>query len=82
MVAILFSGAKNETIVCQTKEASRLSESSGLTLRLEKRKDVVSLNGALDVADDRSARLVHELNADLDDTTARAGTAEDLSNLL
>ena len=37
---------------------------------------------ALDVADDGSAGLVHELDADLDDTTARAGTAEDLSNLL
>lgn len=62
--------------------ASCLSESSGLTLGLEEGEDVVSLDGALDVADDRSAGLVHELDADLDDTTARAGTAENLSNLL
>ncbi len=62
--------------------AADLSESSGLTLGLEEGEDVVLLDGALDVADDRSAGLVHELDADLDDTTARAGTAENLSNLL
>lgn len=64
------------------KGQARLSESSGLTLGLEEGKDVVSLDGALDVADDGSAGLVHELDADLDDTTARASTAEDFSNLL
>lgn len=61
--------------------ASCLSESAGLTLGLEEGEDVVLLDGALDVADDGSAGLVHELDAHLDDTTARAGTAEDLSNL-
>lgn len=61
--------------------AHRLSESSGLTLGLEEGKDVVDLDGALDVADDRATGLVHELDTDLDDTTARAGAAENLSNL-
>lgn len=59
-----------------------LSESSGLTLGLEKSEDVVNLDGALDVADDRSSGLVHEFDTDLDDTTARAGAAENLGNLL
>lgn len=52
--------------------------SPGLTLRLEESEDVVDANGALDVADDGARSVVHELNADLGDTTTRAGTAEDL----
>lgn len=52
--------------------------SPGLTLRLEEGKNVVDTDGALDVTDDRTRSVVHELNADLGDTTTRAGTAEDL----
>ena len=65
----------------ENRGQASLSESSGLTLGFEEGKNVIDLDGALDVADDGSAGLVHELDADLDDSTARAGTAEDLSNL-
>lgn len=34
-----------------------------------------------DGPDDRASRVVHELDADLGDTTARAGAAENLDNL-
>lgn len=68
---------------------SRLSQSSGLTLRLEQAKDVVLADyvwvriralgymivscptWALDVADNASGCVVHELDADLGDTTTR-----------
>lgn len=52
--------------------------SPGLTLRLEEGEDVVNADGALDVTDDGTRSVVHELDADLGDTTTRAGTAEDL----
>lgn len=50
----------------------------GLTLRLEEGKDVVLTHGTLDVTDDRTGSVVHELDADLGHTTAGAGTAEHL----
>lgn len=50
-------------------------------LRLEESQDVVDLAGPLDVADDAAALVVHHLDADLDDTTARAGAAEHLGDL-
>jgi hypothetical protein len=49
-----------------------------LTLGLEQGQNVLLPDGALNVTDDCSARVVHELNADLGDTTTRAGTTEDL----
>jgi hypothetical protein len=52
--------------------------SPGLTLRLEEGEDVVNADGALDVTDDGTRGVVHELDADLGDTTTRAGAAEDL----
>ncbi len=55
-----------------------LRHSPSLPLRLEQREDVVDLDGALDVAHDRTRGVVHELDANLGDTTAGAGAAEDL----
>ncbi|GFZ45350.1 hypothetical protein JCM24511_03076 [Saitozyma sp. JCM 24511] len=52
--------------------------SPGLTLRLEQGKDVVDPDGALDVSDDRTRGVVHELDADLGDTTTGSSAAEDL----
>ena len=54
-----------------------LTESSGLTLSLEKDKDVANLDGALDVTDDGAAGVVED-NTDLSDSTAGASAAEDL----
>ena len=58
-----------------------LSQSAGLTLRLEQAQDVVLTDWALDVTDDASGLVVHELNANLGNTTARASTAEDAGDL-
>lgn len=52
-----------------------------LTFRLEKSEDVVLPDGTLDVSDDRTGRVVHELDANLGDTTTGTGTTEDLDNL-
>lgn len=59
----------------------RRSHLPSLTLRLEQRQDIVLAHGALDVADNAARRVVHELDTDLDDTTARASAAEDLGHL-
>lgn len=58
-----------------------LPQATGFTLGLEEAEDIVLANGSLDVSDDRSGLVVHELDADLGNTTARAGTAEDTSDL-
>jgi hypothetical protein len=47
-------------------------------LRLEQGEDVVDPDGALDVSDDRTRGVVHELDADLGDTTTGSSAAEDL----
>ncbi len=52
-----------------------------LTLGLEESEDVVLANGALDVADDGAGRVVHELDADLGDSSAGSSAAENLDNL-
>jgi hypothetical protein len=44
-------------------------------------KSIASHTWALDVTDDRTRGVVHELNADLGDTTTGTGTAEDTSDL-
>ena len=56
-----------------------LAESSGLTLSLEQNKDVANSDGALDVTDDGTL-VVHELDADLSDSTTGASAAEDLDD--
>lgn len=50
----------------------------GFTLALEESKDVVLADGALDVTDNCSGSIVHELDTDLGDTTARASPSKDL----
>lgn len=52
--------------------------SPSLSLRLQKRQNVIDSHGALDVSDDGSVRVVHEFDSDLGDTTSGAGSAEDL----
>merc|ERR1712137_1126107 len=58
-----------------------LPQAAGLPLRLEKSEDVVFPDGPLDVADDRTASVVEELNAHLGDATSPAGAAQNLGNL-
>jgi len=58
-----------------------LTETAGLTLGLEQAEDVVNLDWALDVTDDGTGSVVHELDADLGDTTTGAGAAEDTGHL-
>jgi len=52
-----------------------------LTFRLEKSEDVVLPDGTLYVSYDRTGRVVHELDANLGDSTTGTGTTEDLDNL-
>ena len=59
----------------------RLTQATGLALRLEQSKDIVFADRALDVADDAARRVVHKLDTNLDHTTARTGAAENLRNL-
>jgi len=49
-----------------------------LSLGLEESEDVVNSDRALDVSDDRSRGVVHELDSDLGDTTTGSSSAEDL----
>lgn len=52
--------------------------SPGFTLALQQCENVLFPNGALDVSDDRSRGVVHELDAYLGDTTSRSSSSEDL----
>lgn len=52
--------------------------SPGFTLALEKGKDILLPDGALDIADESTGLVVHELNADLRDASTRTSTAENL----
>jgi hypothetical protein len=52
--------------------------SPSFSLRLQKGEDVVKPDGTLDVSDDRSVGLVHELDSDLGNTSSRSGSAENL----
>jgi len=63
------------------ENAARLPQATGFTLRLEEGEDVVLPDWALDVTDDGAGRVVHELDADLGDTTTGSGPAEDLDDL-
>lgn len=65
-------------MVLDAKAQGAQEHSPGLTLRLEESEDVVDADGALDVADDGTRGVVHELDANLGDTTTRASAAEDL----
>jgi len=53
-------------------------DSPSFSLRLQKGEDVVEPDGTLDVSDDGSVGLVHELDSDLGDTSSGPGSAEDL----
>jgi len=58
-----------------------LSQSAGLTLRLEEAQDVVLTDWALDVTDDGTGGLVNELDTDLGNTTTGTGATENLLDL-
>jgi hypothetical protein len=49
-----------------------------LALRLQQCQDIILLDWTLDVPDDCSAGIVHELYANLGHTSTRAGTTKDL----
>ena len=51
-----------------------------LTLTLQESQDVLLADGALHVADDRPAGIVHELDTDLRDTTTGASAAKNLQD--
>ena len=58
-----------------------LSHLLGLSLSLQKSKDITDSDGSLDVSDQRSLALTISLverNSDLNDTTSRTGTSDDL----
>ncbi|RUS25545.1 hypothetical protein BC938DRAFT_471993 [Jimgerdemannia flammicorona] len=57
------------------------TQATGLALRLEQAQDVVLADGALNVADNGTGGVVHELDADLSDATTGAGATEDLGDL-
>ncbi|GMT19488.1 hypothetical protein PFISCL1PPCAC_10785, partial [Pristionchus fissidentatus] len=60
----------------------RLSETTGLTLSLEKVQDVSLTDGALQVADDGTGSgVIDELDADLSTLSLRSSAAEDLGHL-
>lgn len=56
----------------------RFSNSPSLPLGLQKSQDVINLDGSLDVSDNGSRAVVHELDSDLSDTSSGTGTTEDL----
>jgi hypothetical protein len=58
-----------------------LTETASLTLGLEQAENVVNPDWALDVTDDGTGGVVHELDADLGDTTTGSGAAEDTGHL-
>lgn len=71
----------NQTLLCKpTSKGSQtvlsLWHAPGFTLGFEESEDVVLLDGALDVSDDRSGGVVHEFNANLSNTTTGAGAAQ------
>lgn len=53
----------------------------GFTLAFQQCEDVLFPNGALDVSDDRSRGVVHELDAHLGDTTPGPSSSKDLEQL-
>jgi hypothetical protein len=55
-------------------------DSPSFSLRLQKGEDVVEPDGTLDVSDDGSVGLVHELDSDLGDTSSGTGSAKDLGD--
>lgn len=65
--------------ICTEESQSKTEHySPSFSLRLEQGEDVVEPDGTLDVSDDRSVGLVHELDSDLSDTSSGSGSAKDL----
>lgn len=58
----------------------KLPEAPGFALRLEEGEKVTLADGPLDVTDDGAVGVVEELDADLCNSTARAGAADDLGD--
>lgn len=50
----------------------------GFTLAFQQRKNVFFSYGSLDVSNDRSRGVIHELDAHLGDTTSRPSSSKDL----
>lgn len=71
-----YTTRRDERETMEPKKKPKYSPS--LSLRLQKRQNVIDSHGALDVSDDGSVRVVHEFDSDLGDTTSGAGSAEDL----
>lgn len=66
---------------CRPRELQHVVSPPPKSDHLASRPSRALLTGTLDVPDDATALVVHELDADLGNTTARAGTAEDAGHL-
>jgi len=58
-------------------DGAALSQPSGLAFGFQEAQDIVFADGTLDVADDASGGVVHELDPDLRHTTAGSGASKD-----
>lgn len=59
---------------------TNLAESSCFTLRLHQAKNISDSDGTNDVPDNRSARVIHEFNADLSDSSSGTRSAQHSHN--
>ena len=63
------------------KRCTEKQNSPSFSFALKQSQDIIDSNGAFNVSDDRTARVVHELDADLDDTSSRSRSAEHLRRI-
>ena len=57
-----------------------LTKTTSFTFRFQKTENIVFTNRTLDITNDGTVGVVHELNTHLSNTTTRTGTAENLCN--
>lgn len=74
-------GCKKRSTALHCTHESFLTKTTGFALRLEQDQDVSLTDGTLDVTDDGALAVIEELDADLSDTSARTGTAQNLGDL-
>lgn len=67
--------------IFRLQEPNPLSQSACLTFGLEQAEDVVFADWSLDVADNASGGVVHELDSDLSNTSTGTGTTQHTGNL-
>lgn len=79
---VFLSQATVDNVVRLTADSRRTRghkrDSPCFTLAFQQCEDVLLPNGSLDVSDDRPRGVVHELDADLGDTTPRPSSSKNL----